>query len=221
MILRVARRAALFVAQAPMRHSMCRLTAALLLLASLVSGAHAESDTPRARLAEILARQHGVERVEGRFLQTRHSELLTRPLVSAGAFLLEAPAQARWVIENPEAMILEVEGGRVRAGRPGALHAIDDPGAARGLVEMLGLFLGDNNKTLDEFEVRAGADANTFVLLPRAADTAAQIREMQVTIDPASGGPQTLLLIEKDGGRAELRFLDVEVTRMERARSGS
>lgn len=170
-------------------------------------------ENARSRFQALLGRQGDIQKVEGRFLQTRYTKLLAKPLVSAGSFVLERPGRARWVVENPEALILEVAEGALRGGPPGQLRDLDNSGAARGLGEMLELFLGSSERPLDGFLIEAGRSENTFLLSPRHPDAARGILKMEVTVDPLTGGPRTLVIYEPGEDRAEIRFMDVSVER--------
>lgn len=200
-----------------------RVATALFVVVLLVPGwagiVRAEAPASGAPAGSAAAALHAAmveagaaQEVEGRFLQTRRSPLLVEPLVSAGAFRLRAPDYARWVVENPEAIVLEVDGGRIRAGRPGALREVPDPGAAGALRAMLALFLGGRTAELEQFEVEAGEGAGAFRLRPRRG-TLPGIEHMSVTLAEGGGGPQQLVLHETDGGTMEIRLLDVAVRR--------
>ena len=163
----------------------------------------------KAALRARLARQGPVRLVEGRFLQTRRSPLLAEPLVSAGAFRLRAPGYAHWVVENPAPLVLEVDGDRIRAGRPGALREVPQRGSAGALRALLVLFLGTGTGSEIPLGVAVGEDTNTFRLYPEKGGMPGLDR-IDVRF-AAGGGPEHLELHESDGGVLAIRLMDVRV----------
>ena len=179
----------------------------------LIAHANASGGEVESDLKAWMIRQSDVQRIEGRFLQHRQTPLLAKPLVSAGTFMLERPDRVRWVIENPEALVLEIEGDQIRAGRPGQLRTLPSVGAAAGLREMTDLFLGGSAAQIDQFRVVAGPVKDSFALTPRIAGAGSDLTRMVMVLGGPEGGLSEVMLETTAGDTSKIRFIDVVVRR--------
>ena len=122
---------------------------------------------------------------------------------------MRAPGYAHWVVENPAPLVLEVDGDRIRAGRPGALREVPQRGSAGALRALLVLFLGTGTGSEIPLGVAVGEDTNTFRLYPEKGGMPGLDR-IDVRF-AAGGGPEHLELHESDGGVLAIRLMDVRV----------
>jgi len=177
-----------------------------------VWGGQAQDD-----LLEWMRRQEDVQRIEGRFLQHRKTPLLAEPLISAGTFRLERPDRIRWMVENPEAMVLEMDGDQIRGGRPGKLRELPQVEGMAGLREMTGLFFGGSRVAMDRFRIKAGPTENSFILTPRegSEDEAGHgLAHLEMVLGGPEDGLSEIVLASGSGDLSRIRFLDVVVQRM-------
>ncbi len=165
-------------------------------------------------LMEWMRRQEDVQRIEGRFLQHRKTPLLAKPLISAGTFRLERPDRIRWVVENPEAMVLEMDGDQIRGGRPGKLRELPSVEGMAGLREMTGLFFGGSRVAMDRFRIKAGPTENSFVLTPREKGARHDLAHLEMVMGGPENGLSEIVLASGSGDLSRIRFLDVVVQRM-------
>jgi len=180
-------------------------------LSSPVFAGQAQDD-----LLEWMRRQHDVQRIDGRFLQHRKTPLLAEPLISAGTFRLERPDRIRWMVENPEAMVLEIDGDQIRGGRPGKLRELPLVEGMAGLREMTGLFFGGSRVAMDRFRVKAGPTENSFVLTPREGKAGHGLAHLEMVLGGPQDGLSEIVLASGSGDLSRIRFLDVVVQRMAR-----
>ena len=181
---------------------------ACLLLWSPALAGDADSE-----LKAWMARQADVRIIEGRFLQHRKTPLLAEPLVSAGTFRLERPDRMRWVVENPETLVLEMDGDQVRGGRPGRLRVLPEIEGMAGFREMTGLFFGGSDRAIDRFKVASGSEPNSFILVPRESGEHDELVRMTMVIAGPEGGLSEVYLESRTGDASKIRFLDVQLTR--------
>lgn len=173
--------------------------------------------TPEQCLARMVAAQLGVERIRAEFRQTKHVALLAGPLVSTGRFSFERPDRVRWEMVTPEPLIVEMAGGALRTGPPGAVAEVD-AGPATGLFRDLGaIFTGvPGYADVQRFALAPGtAGPCSFVLTPRDPSVARAIRAIGIELDPASGGPRRVTITETTGDRTEIELLDARVEHAE------
>ena len=170
---------------------------------------------PQACFTRMVEAQQGVARIRAAFRQTKHVALLSEPLVSTGRFSIERPDRVRWEMVTPEPLVVEIAGGALRAGPPGA-EADVDAGPAVGLFRDLGGIFTGASDYADEQRFALGPGASgpwSFVLTPRDPAVARVIRTIGIELDPASGGPRRVAIDESTGDRTEIELLDVQVER--------
>jgi hypothetical protein len=195
---------------------MVRRALSVCLFLCLIVSPPAVAGEAQDDLMEWMRRQEDVQRIEGRFLQHRKTPLLAEPLISAGTFRLERPDRIRWMVENPEAMVLEMDGDQIRGGRPGKLRELPLVEGMAGLREMTGLFFGGSRVAMDRFRVKAGPTENSFVLTPREGRAGHGLAHLEMVLDGPQGGLSEIVLASGSGDLSTIRFLDVVVQRMAR-----
>lgn len=178
------------------------------------AAAGAGCGTPQQCFARMAEAQRDVSRIRAQFRQTKHVALLAEPLVSTGRFSFERPDRVRWEMVTPEPLVVEIAGGALRAGPPGAVVDVD-AGPAVGLFRDLGgLFTGAADYAGEQrFALSPGGSPWSFVLTPRDPSIARVIGAIDVTLDPATGGPRRVAISERGGDRTEIELLDVQVER--------
>lgn len=170
---------------------------------------------PQACFARMVEAQRGVARIRAGFRQTKHVALLSEPLVSTGRFSFERPDRVRWEMVTPEPLVVEIAGGSLRAGPPGAVADVD-AGPAVGLFRDLGgIFTGASDYADEQRFALSPATSGpwSFVLTPRDPAVARVIRTIGIELDPASGGPRRVAIDESTGDRTVIELIDVQVER--------
>jgi outer membrane lipoprotein-sorting protein len=170
--------------------------------------------SPQQCLSRMADAQRDVSRIRAQFRQTKQVALLAEPLVSTGRFSFERPDRVRWEMLTPEPLVVEIAGGALRAGPPGAVTDVD-AGPAVGLFRDLGgLFSGAADYAGEQrFALSSGGSSWSFVLTPRDPSVARVIGAIDVTLDPATGGPRRVAISERSGDRTEIELFDVQVER--------
>lgn len=178
--------------------------------------------SPQQCFARMAEAQRGVSRIHAAFRQTKHVALLAEPLVSTGRFSFERPDRVRWEMVTPEPLVIEISGGALRAGPPGAVADVDG-GPAVGLFRDLGgLFTGAADYAGEQrFALSAGGSPWSVVLTPRDPSVARVIGAIDVTLDPTTGGPRRVAIAERSGDRTEIELLDVQIERIAAVGAGS
>lgn len=203
-----------------------RVVTALVIAAPGVAGvaaavpeaspaASAGCGTPQQCFARMADAQRDVARIRAGFRQTKHVALLKDPLVSTGRFTFDRPDRVRWEMVTPDPLVVEIAGGSLRAGPPGAVADVD-AGPAVGLFRDLGgLFTGASEYAGEQrFTLSPGTSGPwSFVLTPRDPSVARVIRAIEVALDPATGGPRRVAITESSGDRTEIELVDVVVER--------
>jgi outer membrane lipoprotein-sorting protein len=181
-----------------------------------VPGATTSADgcgTPAQCFARMGDAQRDVARIDARFRQTKHVALMRDPLVSEGRFSFERPARVRWEMVTPEPLVVEIDGSELRAGPPGEVGKVDAGPAVALFRDLAGLFTGATDYAGDRFELAPGGTPWSFVLTPRDPSVTRVIRSIEIELDPASGGPRRVAILESGGDRTEIELLDVVVER--------
>lgn len=147
--------------------------------------------------------------LRGRFRQTKHVALLREPLISTGTFLIAPPDRVRWEVTTPEALVIEVTDGRLRAGPPGKLEEVRHVPVAA-LAEIGGVLAGDPRALRTRFQVRRGERPGAFVLVPEDAALKRVIDKIELSLDAGTGAPRRVVLFEQGGDSSEIEFLEVQ-----------
>ncbi len=169
--------------------------------------------TPQQCFARMAEAQRDVARIRAGFRQTKHIALLKDPLVSTGRFTFERPDRVRWEMVTPEPLIVEIAGGSLRAGPPGAIADVE-AGPAVGLFRDLGgIFAGASDYAGERrFALATGMSGPwSFVLTPRDPSVGRVIRAIDIELDPATGGPRRVAISESSGDQTEIELIDVVV----------
>ncbi len=186
------------------------LAAALALALAVAAAGSEPCVTPDACFAQLAAKQREIGTLRASFHQIKHVALLREPLVSTGRLLYRRPGRVRWEVVEPEVLRIDVDGGRLRAGSPERMEAVD-AGAASSLFRDLGGLL----TATDEFAgarfaiARGSAGPASFVLTPRDPATARLLEAVELEIDPEAGVPRRAVLREPGGDRTEIELRDV------------
>ncbi|HEU4621331.1 MAG TPA: LolA-related protein [Burkholderiaceae bacterium] len=144
-----------------------------------------------------------------RFVETRTSSLLDRPLETAGELRYEAPGRFIKRTRTPTAETLTVDGTRVRIERGGKVRTADldaYPEAMAIIDALRGTLLGDQRALERVFAVSGSGTAErwTLALLPTDPRLAKTISHVRVT-----GARREVLGIDvlyADGDRSSMRI---------------
>jgi len=145
------------------------------------------------------------------FVETRHSSLLTAPLVTSGELRFEPPATLERRVTAPYVERYRIVGDRLTIERPGA-------GAARtlslgsqpilaNLVETIRAMLRGDLAALArryKIELAGGRDDWALTLLPSDPATVEFVATVRVT--GRAGALETMEVVEPNGDRTVTRF---------------
>ena len=190
---------------------MLGLASGLLAITGAAVAADAPCGAPEECFREFARSQREVRSVRARFRQVKEIALLREPLVSTGRFEFERSRGVRWEVESPEAMVIEIEGGRLRAGPPGELHEVEAGASGALLGELSGLFTGEAGS--DRFSISSGEAAGAIRLEPRDPALARIIAGVELEIDGESATPRSVRIEEVGGDRTRIEMSDVQVER--------
>jgi len=183
--------------------------------AAMASGARSgASDTcgaPDECFAQFVARQRDVRSVKARFHQVKRVALLREPLESSGSFEFVRGKGVRWEVEEPERMVVEIEGEQLRAGPPGELRRVEPGSAADVLAQMGGLFTGTAKP--GQFAISSGRAPKSIRLEPRDPSLARIVSAVELEIDFESGVPRAVEIEETSGDRTRIEMTDAHIER--------
>lgn len=185
-----------------------RLLLLILVAGRLAAGDAAPGEPPViARAAAAAAR---VAALRLAFTQEKRLEMLDEPLRSSGTIEIDrAHGRLRWQFERGPVLIL-AHGHLRRWGPDGKAEGLrDDPSLQAMQGQMQALVSGDWGVMRELFAIRAGADADEAVLVPRGTGLAAFVERIEVAFRP-DGSPRTLLLVAAGGDRTAYAFTEPE-----------
>ena len=159
----------------------------LLILAGL---ALALAASAQENILDRLKAANTYETLQASFVQTRHSAMLTKDLVSEGRMVLASPDHIRWEVLKPYPSVFVSSGELAIAGRRVRMPTEKDFTAT----------------TLE------GEDL-TVKLVPVRRDLKSLFREIIVHADKQSLQIRSALLITPDGDWTQLEFKDFVVNR--------
>ena len=152
----------------------------LLTCVTLALSASAQDVLDRLKAANAF------ETLQASFVQTRHSSMLTKDLVSEGRLVLQSPDRIRWEVLKPYPSVFVSTGELAFAGRRFRMPT-------------------DKDFTATALE---GEDL-AVKLVPVRRDLKSVFREIIVHADKKSLRIQSALLITPDGDWTQLEFKDV------------
>jgi outer membrane lipoprotein carrier protein len=203
-----------------MRHAVAAVGLCSWLLAGPSLGAAPSPAPPTpgcATAADCFARvaalQRQVRAIRADFRQTKRIALLEEPLLSTGRLDYRAPDRIRWEVSTPEPLVVEIDATGMRAGEPGKVAKIEEPGASAVFKDLGSIFTASGDYAGTRFAIEAGDGPGSFRLVPREPGLARVIAAVDLTVDPATGVPWRAVLNETNGDRTEI---DLDVHEIER-----
>jgi len=119
---------------------------------ALLTSATAASDLDKQALMQLLA---SAQRVDARFVETRHSTLLTTPLVTRGTLRYERPGRLEKHVAVPYDERIVLEGGQVTIDNPSrgpkTVLSVAGAPAIAGLVESIRATRAGDLEALERF----------------------------------------------------------------------
>ncbi|MCB9764725.1 MAG: outer membrane lipoprotein carrier protein LolA [Alphaproteobacteria bacterium] len=185
-----------------------------LLLFALLAAPGAAPDLPPDAVA-AWTEMAQVQSLEARFVQVRHSKLLSKPIESTGTLRFARPDKMAWAVETPARSTFVMDGTLVGMAFPdlGVREEIDlegNPEVARLVAGMMIWLAGDADQIARDYAVTwtAGSPA-LAVLEPRSKELAAIIARLELHIGGSPLTVQSVTIHEPDGDRVEIRLSDV------------
>ena len=194
---------------------------ASMLLPLLVAGAPAQSPAANEAFpaAAVAAWQElsQVRSLEARFVQTRNTRLLTRPLESSGVLRFQRPDKLAWQVETPGRSLLVMDGTRVGMAYPDLgvreeLDLTEQPEIA-GLVQGMMVWLaGDPQQVQASYTMQWQPGPPQIALLtPRDATLAAIIAQLELRLEGEPLQVRHVRLVEPDGDVVEIALQDLSI----------
>ena len=211
----MARSAALALASAVIALASIGAAAAIAAASEQAApGAAGKCDSPSACFERFAALQHEIRTLSARFRQTKRIALMREPLVSSGTLLFSAPDRIRWEVLQPEPLVVEIAGAKMRAGEPGKEESVEAAGAAAVFRDLGSIFTATAEYARTRFAIEAGtAGPDSFKLVPRDPTVSRTIASLELTIDPATGVLRRATIREANGDQTEIDLFDVQRNR--------
>jgi len=183
----------------------------LTLAVLLAAAPDGPADAP---LDRILAALRKPKTVAARFEQTKTHPAFSKPQVSRGHVFLARPARLDFTYETPHQVRIQLEGTtlRLRYGRSGrtrTLDLADDP--KMGLVFDTLRFFVDADRARLEARYVVTVDGPTLELVPKDAGLKKMVQRIRARADLDTGVLSEVELLQSDGSRTTLRFLDPKI----------
>lgn len=179
----------------------------------------AEDLSIRERLGVLVQRvkleQNHVTTMAARFRQDKTSEMLLEPSTDRGLFYYRAPDQVRWEYEEPEAMLVVINGEELLTFY--VKQGLAERASIGDISEQVFKYLGASgslDKLAEFFEVTAffpekAGDPYHLVLEPRYSRIERRLLGMEIWIDPESYQPTQFKYLQPGGDETMYRFDDV------------
>jgi hypothetical protein len=161
----------------------------------------------------------GITSIKSRFVQETHTAMLEEPLRSTGCFSYDAPDAVRWEVLSPERFGFSARGDRIRMWRgSGQEKEGAPPGAEKGVAQFLEQLLAwvraDFDWLDERFDIsmlrRSPVELN---LVPVSGAAAGRLERMRVVFSSDLNHLESIEILERNGDRIVITFLDVRVRR--------
>ena len=179
----------------------------------------AEELSIRERLNVLVERvkleQNHVTTMSAKFRQEKTSAMLLEPATDLGLFYYRAPDQVRWEYEQPESMLVVINGEEL------VTYYVEQGVAERAAIgdisEQVFKYLGASgslDKLAEFFEVTAyfpenAGDPYHLVLEPRYSRIERRLLGMEIWIDPENFQPTQFKYLQPGGDETLYRFDDL------------
>lgn len=170
------------------------------------------------RLVAIDAAAAKVESLRGRFVQTKHTALLKKPLVSSGTFVVKGEL-ARWETREPRPSVMAVDEGRLRLYFPEqkvveVYELGEDVREFAGsplprLEKLRGSFRISRCREVEPAKPEEGARMLGLELTPREGRMKEHVARIRVLIDTDVPAVSRMEIEDADGERTVIELLEV------------
>jgi outer membrane lipoprotein-sorting protein len=150
--------------------------------------------------------------VRGEFTQTRHMKILSRPLVSAGVFLFQAPDSLRWEYRSPFRSILLAHEGKTRRFVQKDDRLVADDSASLPAMQMVVQEIGQWLKgRFDENPAFAASlePGRKIRLAPKEPSFAAVIQRIEIVLSDREGVVESVTIYESPDSFTKMEFSQV------------
>jgi outer membrane lipoprotein-sorting protein len=150
-----------------------------------------------------------VRSIEADFVQEKHLDILTRPLVSRGRLVFSKPASLRWEYLTPLKSLLLMHDGRTRqyVEREGRLAAATGPAMEALPMVMAEITNWLSGRYRDSADFKAELVAGQkIVLFPRDPALAGMIQKIELAFDDIPGMIRTVTIVESEASVTILNF---------------
>ena len=180
-----------------------RVSAVATLLASLLCIGWADNWTGIEQKAAT------VETVRAEFVQEKHLEILTRPLVSTGSICFKPPGSLRWEYTGPIQSILLMHDGKAERFVKTDDGFVRDESARleimRTVMDEIVMWMGGKFQDNPDFE--ASLQPGPKIVLTPLQKTLAEILErIELTLSPNPGIIETVVIHETETSFTKLTF---------------
>jgi outer membrane lipoprotein-sorting protein len=164
--------------------------------------------------AELMQGFSNVPSSRARFIETRHSAMLKKPLVLTGRLVYQRPDRLEKHVQSPFVESITIEGTRVSITRTGAddkTFTLPASGPAQALIESLRATLAGDLTALERHfavAVSGTRDAWTMSLTPRDAALGAVV--LRVDFAGSDNRVQRIEVLEAGGDRSVTTITDAD-----------
>ena len=155
-----------------------------------------------------------VNTIRADFVQEKHLQILSRPLISKGVFYYEAPGSLRWEYQSPIKSILLMHEGRVTRYLWGGNGFRRDSGlslqAMQIVLEEIAMWLRGHFADNPDFTASLEPDRK-IVLTPKKKAFSAIIRNIELILSDRPGVIESVTIYEGEKSFTRIIFKNVRV----------
>ncbi len=155
-----------------------------------------------------------IETVRAEFVQEKHLEILSEPLISKGRMLFKSPRSLRWEYSEPFQSVLLTRDGKVERFVKGDEGFIKDEGtkieAMRVVMDEIALWMGGRFKDNPNFDA-ALEPGPKIVLVPKEKALASIIKRIELSLSATPGLIDSVSIFENETTFTKLVFTDAQL----------
>ena len=156
-----------------------------------------------------------INTIRADFVQEKHLQILSRPLISKGVFYYEAPGSLRWEYESPIKSILLMHEGRVTRYIWGENGFRRDSGlslqAMQIVLQEITKWLGGHFDDNPDFTASLDPDRGRIVLTPKKKAFSAIIKSIDLILSERPGVIKSVTIYEGEKSFTRIIFKNVRV----------
>lgn len=177
-----------------------QLSALIIIFFSIITVSHAGS------VDELKAKQADIKTVSARFMQEKHTKLLTKPIRSSGRFFYKQPDMIRWEYSGSVNMQVIYNGKELWLYYP----ELKEADRLNGMPQYSSLMHFDVSSLAGDYAISARKDKNVS-LLSLVPKIKGPVRQIEMEFPGQSSFPRMIKLTDSNNEETVIIFSDVQL----------